>query len=94
MRPGDVVVAGRSFGVGSSREQAAISLKLLGVSVLAVSFARIFYRNAINVGLAVAPLAEAGEIGAGDELELNLLEGRVADLTTGRTYSTPPFRPM
>jgi 3-isopropylmalate/(R)-2-methylmalate dehydratase small subunit len=91
VKPGDVVVAGRSFGIGSSREQAAVSLKRLGVSVLAVSFARIFYRNAINVGLAVAPFAQAAEIAAGDELEVDLSRGRIADLTTGKTYSIAPL---
>jgi 3-isopropylmalate/(R)-2-methylmalate dehydratase small subunit len=93
VRPGDVVVAGHSFGVGSSREQAAVSLKKLGVSVLAVSFARIFYRNAINVGLPVVQFAQAAEIAPGDELRLDLSLGVVADLTTGKTYSVPALPP-
>ncbi len=93
VRPGDVVVAGHSFGVGSSREQAAVSLKRLGVSVLAVSFARIFYRNAINVGLPVVQFTQAAEIAPGDELRLDLSLGVVADLTTGKTYSIPALPP-
>jgi 3-isopropylmalate/(R)-2-methylmalate dehydratase small subunit len=94
VKPGDVVVAGRNFGMGSSREQAAISLKLLGVSaVFAASFARIFYRNAINAGLPVLTLAETGEIAAGDEIAFDLGDGVMRDLTTGRDYrfqSLPP----
>jgi 3-isopropylmalate/(R)-2-methylmalate dehydratase small subunit len=88
VRPGDVVVAGRSFGMGSSREQAAISLKLLGVSaVFAKSFARIFYRNAINAGLPVLVLPQADEIRAGDEIDFDLGQGRIRNLTTGAVYA-------
>jgi 3-isopropylmalate/(R)-2-methylmalate dehydratase small subunit len=90
VRAGDVVVAGRSFGMGSSREQAAISLKLLGVSaVFAQSFARIFYRNAINAGLPVLILPRAGEIVAGDELVFDLEQGVVENRTQGERY---PFQ--
>ena len=92
VRPGDIVVAGRNFGMGSSREQAAISLKLLGVSaVFAVSFARIFFRNAINIGLPALVLPEAGQIGAGDEIAFDLGAGVIDDLTTGRRY---PFQAL
>uniref|UniRef100_UPI0025DD40CF LeuD/DmdB family oxidoreductase small subunit n=1 Tax=uncultured Caulobacter sp. TaxID=158749 RepID=UPI0025DD40CF len=77
VRRGDIVVAGANFGMGSSREQAAISLKLLGVAaVFAQSFARIFYRNAINIGLPALVLPEAGEIAAGDEIGFDLEQGR------------------
>jgi 3-isopropylmalate/(R)-2-methylmalate dehydratase small subunit len=87
VKPGDVVVAGTNFGMGSSREQAAISLKLLGVSaVFAKSFARIFYRNAINAGLPVLVLPEADQIAAGDEVAFDLGAGVVRDLTTGRDF--------
>jgi len=92
VRPGDVVVAGRNFGLGSSREQAAVSLKLLGVSaVLALSFARIFYRNAINLGLPVFVLSEAREIDAGDELTIDAARGVVENLTTASRYAIAPM---
>jgi 3-isopropylmalate/(R)-2-methylmalate dehydratase small subunit len=94
VRPGDIVVAGRNFGMGSSREQAALSLKLLGVSaVFALSFARIFFRNAINAGLPALVLPGAGAIDAGDEVAFDLGAGRLDDLTQGRSYafqSLPP----
>jgi 3-isopropylmalate/(R)-2-methylmalate dehydratase small subunit len=88
VRTGDVVIGGRNFGMGSSREQAAISLKLLGVSaVFALSFARIFYRNAINIGLPALVLPRAGEIAAGDELRFDLEQGQADNLTSGQNYS-------
>lgn len=94
VRPGDVVVAGRNFGMGSSREQAALSLKLLGVSaVFAVSFARIFYRNAINAGLPALALPQAGEIMAGDEVAFDLAAGTLRDLTTGRDHAFQALPP-
>ncbi len=94
VKPGDVVVAGRNFGMGSSREQAAISLKLLGVSaVFALSFARIFYRNAINIGLPALVLPQADEIAAGDEIAFDLGAGSVVDRTSGRSYAFQPLPP-
>jgi 3-isopropylmalate/(R)-2-methylmalate dehydratase small subunit len=94
VRPGDVVVAGETFGLGSSREQAALSLKILGVSaVFAKSFARIFYRNAINAGLPAIVLPQASEIGMGDEIAFDLASGQLLDLTTRRAYLTPPLPP-
>ncbi len=92
VRPGDVVVAGANFGLGSSREQAAAALKILGVSaVLARSFARIFYRNAINLGLPLLVFDQAGEIRAGDHLEISPAEGLIANLTTSKSYHTQPL---
>lgn len=87
VRPGDFIVAGRNFGLGSSREQAAASLKLLGLkAVLAPSFARIFFRNAINLGLPALVFDGAGKVSAGDELDLDLASGRLANRTRGDTH--------
>lgn len=91
VRPGDYLVAGEGFGIGSSREQAAQSLVLLGVrAVIAKSFARIFYRNAFNLGLPAVILPHTDEINAGDTLSLDLRAGAVANHTTGRTYAVAP----
>jgi 3-isopropylmalate/(R)-2-methylmalate dehydratase small subunit len=92
VQPGDIVVAGANFGLGSSREQAAISLKLLGVrAVLATSFARIFYRNALNIGLPALVLAEAQEIAAGDRISVDPVGGTVVNQTRNKTYSVAPI---
>jgi 3-isopropylmalate/(R)-2-methylmalate dehydratase small subunit len=92
VRPGDVLIAGRAFGVGSSREQAAAALKFLGVSaVLAVSFARIFYRNAINLGLPAMVFPHAGDITSGDEVTVDAHAGRVINATTGKSYEVAPL---
>lgn len=92
VRRGDFVVAGQAFGVGSSREQAAISLKLLGVqAVIAKSFARIFFRNAFNAGLPAITLAEADQIRDGDVLALDLGAGRLSDHTLGREFTVQPI---
>lgn len=89
VKPGDFVVAGRNFGLGSSREQAAVSLKLLGVkAVLATSFARIFFRNAINLGLPALVFDAAGKVVSGDELDLDLLTGQVSNLTRGEIHQS------
>jgi 3-isopropylmalate/(R)-2-methylmalate dehydratase small subunit len=89
--PGDFIVAGRNFGLGSSREHAPRIIKLAGVgAVLAQSFARIFFRNAINVGLPVLQCDTSG-ISPGDELAVDLAGGEVRDLTTGRVV---PFVPL
>jgi 3-isopropylmalate/(R)-2-methylmalate dehydratase small subunit len=94
MKPGDVVVGGRNFGLGSSREHAPRIIKLAGVSaVLAQSFARIFYRNAINVGLPVLQCDTSG-IGDRDELEIDLGAGEVRDLTTGAVIPFEPLPPV
>ena len=87
VRPGDVLVAGANFGLGSSREQAAVSLKILGIqAVLATSFARIFWRNAINLGLPALVFPEAREIADGDRLALDTASGRIENLTQNRSY--------
>lgn len=92
VRPGDVVVAGEGFGLGSSREQAAQSLLLLGVgAVIAVGFARIFYRNALNLGLSVLVFPQAGEIEDGQAVTVDPAEGRIE--AGGRTWSVPPIPP-
>jgi 3-isopropylmalate/(R)-2-methylmalate dehydratase small subunit len=92
--PGDIIVAGANFGLGSSREQAAQFLKILGVgAVLARGFARIFYRNAINLGLPALFFPAAAEISAGDPLEIDLLQGVVHNLTSGRVHRAEPVPP-
>jgi 3-isopropylmalate/(R)-2-methylmalate dehydratase small subunit len=91
VRPGDIIVAGRNFGLGSSREHAPRIIRLAGVgAVLAQSFARIFFRNAINVGLPVLQCDTRG-IAAGDELEVDLTAGEVRDLSSGTVV---PFVPL
>jgi 3-isopropylmalate/(R)-2-methylmalate dehydratase small subunit len=83
VKPGDFVVGGNNFGLGSSREHAPVVIKMVGVSaVLAKSFARIFYRNAINVGLPVL-ICDTDKIGDGDELEVDLAAGTVNDISNG-----------
>jgi 3-isopropylmalate/(R)-2-methylmalate dehydratase small subunit len=92
VRPGDVIVAGRNFGAGSSREQAAAALKQLGVAaVIAPSFAGIFYRNALNLGLVVLVCAETGSIRAGDQIVFDAAAGRIDNRTTGATLACEPI---
>ncbi len=87
VRKGDFIVAGRNFGMGSSREHAAIVLKMNGVgAVIAKSFARIFFRNAINIGLPVI-MTDTDNISAGDELEISLSSGILYNRTTGDDLS-------
>ncbi|RJQ42226.1 MAG: 3-isopropylmalate dehydratase small subunit [Gaiellales bacterium] len=94
MAPGDFVVAGRNFGLGSSREHAPRIIRFAGVSaVLAHSFARIFFRNSINVGLPVLEV-DTDRIDAGDELEVDLAAGEVRDLTKGITLTFEPLPPV
>ncbi len=93
VQPGDVIVAGRNFGCGSSREHAPIALKAAGVgAVIAASFARIFYRNALNIGLPIVESAEAAQgIENGDEIEVDLQAGLVCNLTRNAAYRFPPL---
>ena len=93
VRPGDIMVGGKNFGCGSSREHAPVAIKACGVPVIiAASFARIFYRNGINVGL---PLMEIGDnverIHAGDKLSVDLSSGKIRDITTGETFQATPL---
>ena len=90
---GDVMVAGANFGCGSSREHAPIAIKESGISlVIAKSFARIFYRNAINIGLAIVECPEAAEaIADGNRVEADLDAGVIYDRTAGKAYKTQPF---
>ncbi len=91
VRLGDFIVAGEGFGIGSSREQAAVSLHLLGVrAVLAKSFARIFYRNAFNLGLPALVFPQADEVSDGDRLSLDLAAGRLRNDTQDRAYRLSP----
>ena len=93
VKAGDIMVAGNNFGCGSSREHAPIAIKESGISlVIAKSFARIFYRNAINIGLAIIECPEAAEaIAEGDVVEADLDAGVLYDRTTGKEYKTQPF---
>jgi 3-isopropylmalate/(R)-2-methylmalate dehydratase small subunit len=93
VKKGDVIVAGKNFGSGSSREHAPLVLKTAGVkAVIAPTFARIFYRNAFNIGLPILESAEAAErIDAGDEIEVNFGSGRITNKTKGETYRAEPF---
>lgn len=93
---GDILVAGKNFGCGSSREHAPISIKVAGIScVIAESFARIFYRNAINIGLPIIASPEAAaEIQAGDELEIDVEQGVIKNLTQGKSYQGETFPPF
>lgn len=93
MQKGDLVVATKNFGCGSSREHAPIALKAAGVScVIASSFARIFYRNAINIGFPILECPQAAqEIQDGDTVSVNFDTGVINNLTTGKTYQAQPF---
>ena len=93
VKSGDVIVGGLNFGCGSSREHAPLAIKSAGIScVIAESFARIFFRNAINIGLPVLECpAAAKEIAAGDELEIDLDGGVIKNVTSGKSYTAAPF---
>lgn len=92
-KPGDIIVAGKYFGCGSSREQAATAIRYFGIScVIAESFARIFFRNAINLGLPIAVVPEITEhVSEGDELEVDLVAGKLKNHTTGKEVSFEPL---
>ncbi len=90
---GDIMIGGFNFGCGSSREHAPIAIKASGISlVIAKSFARIFYRNSINIGLAILECPEAVDaIGEGDKIDADLDAGIIRNLTTGESFKTQPF---
>ena len=96
VQPGDIIVADENFGCGSSREHAPIAIKAAGVdAVIAKSFARIFYRNAINTGLAILECPEAADaISEGDVVRVDTETGTITDETTGATFQAQPFPPF
>ena len=93
VEPGDIIVAGPNFGCGSSRDHAPLAIKSCGVKcVIAPSFARIFYRNSINIGFPIVECPQAAEeIQAGDQVEVDFASGIITDVTTGKTYQAAPF---
>lgn len=96
VKKGDIIVAGYNFGCGSSREHAPLVIKTCGTGcVIAKSFARIFYRNAINIGMPILECPEAcDEISAGDEVSIDFDSGEIKDITTGKSYFAQPFPPF
>ncbi len=95
VRPGDIIVAGKNFGCGSSREHAPIAIKAAGIqAVIAKSFARIFYRNAFNIGLPIFELPEAGLIREGDIIEIDADTGIIRNITTSQEYKAKPIPPF
>lgn len=96
VKAGDIMVAGWNFGCGSSREHAPLVIKTCGTGcVIAKSFARIFYRNAINIGLAILECEQAAEeISAGDEVSVDFDTGIIYNVTTGKQYQAEPFPPF
>ncbi|MGB4302428.1 MAG: 3-isopropylmalate dehydratase small subunit [Syntrophomonadaceae bacterium] len=93
VQAGDIIVAGKNFGCGSSREHAPIAIKGAGVAcVIASSFARIFYRNSVNIGLPILECEEAVQaIEEGDNIQVDLEKGEIVNLRTGETYQAAPF---
>ncbi len=96
VKKGDVIIAGKNFGCGSSREHAPIAIKAAGVScVIAESFARIFYRNSFNIGLPILECPEANKfISAGDRVELDTIEGIIKNVSSNETYQAAPIPPF
>ena len=96
VKPGDIIVANKNFGCGSSREHAPIAIQASGIScVIASTFARIFYRNALNIGLAILECDEAAkDIQNNDEVEVDFDSGLIRNITTGKTYQAQPFPPF
>jgi 3-isopropylmalate/(R)-2-methylmalate dehydratase small subunit len=92
VQPGDVIVAGHNFGIGSAREQAALSLNILKVgAVLAESFARVFYRNALNFGVPCLFFPQYNEVAAGDRIKVDAVAGTVENVTSGKRYTVAPI---
>ena len=96
VKQGDIIVAGKNFGCGSSREHAPIAIKAAGIAcVIAQNFARIFYRNAINIGLPIMECAEAYDgIAAGDTVAVDFDTGKITNVTQGKTFQAAPFPPF
>ncbi len=96
VRSGDIIAAGENFGCGSSREHAPLAIKCAGIScVIAESFARIFYRNAINIGLPILECADAARaISDGDEISIDFDTGIITNITQGSVYAAEPFPPF
>jgi len=95
MTPGDIIVADENFGCGSSREHAPIALKAAGVAaVIAPTFARIFYRNAFNMGLPIFELPESLEIKEGQSVSIDMDSGTITNTTTGKVYNFTPIPPF
>src|SRR5574344_405689 len=96
VKPGEIMIAGKNFGCGSSREHAPLAIKTCGVAcVIAATFARIFYRNALNIGLPILECPEAAAaIRAGDEVAVDFDTGVITDKTTGREFRGEPFPPF
>jgi len=93
VKPGDIIAAGKNFGCGSSREHAPLVIKLSGINcIIAESFARIFFRNAINIGLPILECADAArDMENGDRVEADIKTGRITNITKGRTYQAESF---
>lgn len=96
VKPGEIMVAGKNFGCGSSREHAPLAIKTCGIAcVIASTFARIFYRNALNIGLPILECPEAAAaIQAGDEVSVDFDTGVIVDVTTGKSFQGEPFPPF
>ncbi|MDR1604164.1 MAG: 3-isopropylmalate dehydratase small subunit [Gracilibacteraceae bacterium] len=96
VQPGDIIVGGRNFGCGSSREHAPAAIKAAGLTaVIAESYARIFFRNALNIGLPIYECAEAArDVAAGDEVEVDPVSGLIRDKTKGTEYQARPLPPF
>ena len=95
VKKGDIIVAGENFGCGSSREHAPIALKAAGISaIIAPTFARIFYRNAFNMGLPIFELENSLDIKEGDNITVNLDNGEIINNTTNKTYKFTPIPPF
>jgi 3-isopropylmalate/(R)-2-methylmalate dehydratase small subunit len=96
VRPGDMMVAGKNFGCGSSREHAPLAIQCAGIAcVIAESFARIFYRNAVNIGLPILECPEAVQaIKEGDEVKVDFSTGQITNLSNGKVFQSQPFPPF
>ena len=96
VKPGEIMIAGKNFGCGSSREHAPLAIKTCGIAcVIAATFARIFYRNALNIGLPILECPEAAKaIQAGDTVSVDFDTGVITDVTTGKTFQGEPFPPF